>query len=60
MALFDNNTNNINNSYLNNIKDFFQSNSLIAKFSFLIIVIFVFIILLYMCTFKYAYIYIKH
>ena len=41
MALFDN-----TNNYLNNTKEFFESNSLIAKFSFLLLVIFVFIILL--------------
>ena len=41
MALFDN-----TNNYLNNTTDFLESNSLIAKFSFLLLVIFVFIILL--------------
>lgn len=41
MALFDN-----TNNYLNNTKEFLESNSLIAKFSFLLLVIFVFIILL--------------
>ena len=41
MALFDN-----TNNYLNNSKEFLESNSLIAKFSFLLLVIFVFIILL--------------
>ena len=43
MALFDN-TN--TNTYLNETRDFFQSNSLIAKFAFLLLVIFVFILLL--------------
>lgn len=41
MALFDN-----TNNYLNSTKEFLESNSLIAKFSFLLLVIFVFIILL--------------
>lgn len=41
MALFDN-----TNNYFNSTKDFLQSNSLIAKFSFLLLVIFVFILLL--------------
>jgi len=41
MALFDN-----TNNYLNSTKELLESNSLIAKFSFLLLVIFVFIILL--------------
>lgn len=41
MALFDN-----TNNYLNSTSEFLESNSLIAKFSFLLLVIFVFIILL--------------
>ena len=43
MTLFDNTTTNI---YLNETRDFFQSNSLIAKFAFLLLVIFIFILLL--------------
>ena len=46
MALFDN-----TNNYLNNTKEFLESNSLIAKFSFLLLVIFVFIIFFILCIF---------